>query len=164
MKNIKYCKIILETLLLFIISFYFKTDVFAIANPWVDCQDNLSCASEKAGFNFPLRVKNYSVRAMDNMIEIAFPLNKKRNVTIRKTLEYDGNSDISGVYETYPVNKTITLKNGVIVNVRGIKDKFYVINFAASTGYYSAYSVQGLKLKDIEHLYALIAEAETVKN
>ena len=133
---------------------------FAIPNPWIDCEDDISCGSKKAGFNFPLRLNSYSVRAMEGMLEITFQLDKKRNVTLRKAVEYDVNSDISGVYEYYPVNKTITLKNGVIVNVRGKKDVYYVVNFAASTGYYSAYSAQGMKISDIEYLYALIAEAE----
>jgi len=133
---------------------------FAIPNPWIDCGDDISCASQKAGFNLPLRLNRYSARAMDGMLEITFSLDKKRSVTMRKAVEYNVNSDISGVYENYPVNKTVTLKNGVIVNVRGKKNLFYVANFAASTGYYSAYSVQGMKINDIEYLYALIAEAE----
>ena len=36
--------------------------------------------------------------------------------------------------------KGIRLKNGVIFNVRGDKKKYYVITFAAETGYNSFYS------------------------
>ena len=142
----------------------------ALPNPWIDCGDDISCGAQKAGFNFPLRVKNYSVRAMDDMIQIKFPLDKKRNVTIRKSQIYSGNTDengigdTSGVYINYPVNKSIYIKNGVMFNVRGKKNLFYVANFAAENGYYSIYSAQGLKLNDINNLYEIIAEAEAPRN
>ena len=144
--------------------------IAAIPNPWVDCGDDISCGAQKAGFNFPLLVKNYSVRAMEDMMEIKFPIDKKRNVMIRKSIYYTGKTDDngigdnSGVYENYPVNKTISLKNGVMLNVRGNKNKFYVVNFAAETGYYSLYSKDGMTLKDINNLYNLIREAETTGN
>ena len=143
---------------------YQKT--FAMINPWTDCNDDMYCASKKAGFNFPLRVKNYSVRAMEDMIEIAFPLEKKRIVTARKAQKFDGKADdngiidISGVYENYPVNKTIELKNGVKFSVRGEKNKFYVANFAAESGYYGFYCKKGMKIKDLEYLYKVLEEAE----
>ena len=138
-------------------------NLYAIPNPWIDCGDDISCGAKKAGFNFPLRVENYSVRAMKNMIEITFPLDKKRTVTARKSQQYDefaGGSDISGDYNTYPVNKGIKLKNGVMFNVRGKKNKFYVANFAAESGYYSFSSAEGMKIKDLEHLYKIAEEAE----
>lgn len=138
-------------------------NLYAIPNPWIDCGDDISCGAKKAGFNFPLRVENYSVRAMKNMIEITFPLDKKRTVTARKSQQYDGfagGSNISGDYNTYPVNKSIKLKNGVMFNVRGKKNKFYVATFAAESGYYSFSSAEGMKIKDLEHLYKIAEEAE----
>jgi len=107
---------------------------------------------------------------MKDMIEITFPLDKKRTVTVRKSEQYDGTADkngikdISGVYNNYPVNKSIRLKNGVIFNVRGDKKKYYVVNFAAETGYYSIYSKEGMNLKDINHFYKLLEEAEAPRN
>ena len=160
--------IILGILLIFITNFSYKLS--AMPNPWINCDDDISCASEKAGFNFPLRVKNYSVRAMSDMIEIKFPLDKKRIVSVRKSEVYSGNTDdngigdTSGVYINYPVNKTISLNNGVMFNVRGKKSLFYVSNFAAENGYYSMYCEQGLNVKDINKLYEIIAEAEAPRN
>lgn len=138
----------------------------AMPNPWVNCGDDISCGAKKAGFNFPLRVQNYSVRAMDDMIEIKFPLDKKREVTVRKSTSYQGNDenggigDISGVYVDYPIMRTVTLNNGVIFNVRGDKKRYYVASFAAESGYYSLYCPKGFNQDDIEYLYAIIAEAE----
>ena len=130
----------------------------AIPNPWIDCGDDISCGAEKAGFNLPLNVKNYSVRAMKDVLEIDFPLDKKRSVSLRKSQTYDGN--LSGVYENYPINKTINIKNNIPFNIRGDKKKIYVANFAAETGYYSFYSKQGMTMKDINYFYDLLAEAE----
>lgn len=141
----------------------------AIPNPWIECGDDIYCAANKAGFNFPLRIKDYSVRAMEDMIEITFPLDKKRIVTVRKSLHYGGDADgngikdISGDYNNYPVNKTITLRNGVVFNVRGKKNVFYVVKFAADTGYYSITCEKGLKANDIEYFYKLIREAEEIR-
>ena len=137
---------------------YTIQQALAIPNPWTDCGDDISCGAKKAGFNLPLRVEKYDVRAMKDMLEITFPLDKKRSVTLRKTQNYDVN--MSGVYENYPVNKTILVQNCVPFNVRGDKNKFYVATFAAENGYYSLYSKQGMKLKDINYLYNLLSEAE----
>ena len=137
---------------------YTINNASAIPNPWIDCGDDIYCGAKKAGFNLPIRVKNYSVRAMEGLLEINFPLDKKRNVSLRKTETYKEN--LSGVYENYPINKTITLNNGVMFNVRGDKKKFYVANFAAESGYYSMYSKEGMKLKDINYFYKLLEEAE----
>ncbi len=129
-------------------------------NPWIDCADDISCAAKKAGFNFPLRVNDYSVRAMDDMIQINFKLDKKRTVTIRKSVKFYNSGDNSGVYKNYPILKDIALKNGVELSVRGNFRKFYVANFSAESGYYSIYCEKGMRIKDLESMYALIAEAE----
>ena len=141
---------------IFLFNFNLKTS--AIPNPWVDCGDDIYCGAKKAGFNLPVRVENYSVRAMKNLLEINFPLDKKRKVCLRKSQTYDGN--LSGVYENYPVNKTITIKDDIPFNIRGDKKKIYVANFAAESGYYSFYSKQGMTMKDINYFYNLLAEAE----
>ena len=159
--------IILSIFAIFLINF--NQNLSAMPNPWINCDNDISCGAKKAGFNFPLRVQNYSVRAMKDMIEIKFPLDKKRSVTVRKSQVYAGNTDdngigdTSGVYINYPVNKSITLKNGIMFNVRGKKNIFYVSNFAAESGYYSMYCEQGLKLNDINKLYEIIAEAEAAR-
>ena len=146
--------------------FFMSACCHAMANPWIYCGDDMNCACKKAGFNFPLYVKKHTIRAMENMIEVKFPLDKKRTITIRKSTQCingedkNGFCDISGVYETYPVNKIIYLRKSTPFMVKGDKKKFYVINFSAESGYYSAYSKQGLKKKDIKYLYKLLEESE----
>ena len=144
---------------------YLIQNSFAMPNPWVECGQDVSCAAQKAGFNLPIRVKNPSFRAMDDMIEVHFSLSKNREVCLRKSQlfkadadEY-GIKDISGVYNTYSVDKIINI-NGVMFHVKGIKNKFYVVNFAAETGYYSFYCEKGLKIRDIKYLYKILEEAE----
>ncbi|MBR1776500.1 hypothetical protein IJ750_05460 [bacterium] len=142
----------------------FNQQIGALPNPWVDCGDSIYCGAKKAGFNLPLRVKNYSVRAMEDMLEITFPLDKKRDVSVRKTCKYTGAGDISGVYEDYPIVKTIKLNNGVIFNVKGIRNKIYIANFAAESGYYSIYCKKGMTNSDIEYIYEILAEAESKRD
>ena len=138
----------------------------AIPNPWIECGDDIACGAAKAGFNFPLNVENYTVRAMQDMLEIRFPLDAKRNVIVRKSVapegEVDENGiiDISGDYNNYPVNKTVTLANGVKFSVRGEESNYKVVNFAAESGHYAIMCDQGLELKDIEYFYKLLEEAE----
>ena len=152
------------------ISLFFGLNVYSMPNPWIDCNDDIYCAAQKAGFNFPLRVQNYTVRAMKDMIEITFPLDKKKIVTVRKSQLYEGKADengikdISGDYNNYPVNKNIKLKDGVVFYVRGYKRKFHVINFAAETGYYSFSSKDGMSKRDINRFYRLLEEAEAPRN
>ena len=152
--------------LICLISFSAGLNAQSIPNPWIDCKDDIYCGAQKAGFNFPLRVQNYNVRAMKDMIEITFPLDNKRTVTVRKSEIFEGLADengikdISGVYNDYPINKNVKLKNGVIFSVRGDKKKFYVVSFGAETGYYSFYSPNGMKMKDINKFYNLLEEAE----
>ena len=161
MKNFK---ILLATVCF--VSVCFIPKAFSIPNPWIDCNDDMYCAAQKAGFNLPLNVQNYTVRAMDDMIEINFPLDSKRTVTVRKSQNFDGEADengikdISGDYNKYPVNKSIQLRNGVVFNVRGYENKFYVVNFAAESGYYSFSSKDGMSVRDLKRLYRLLEEAE----
>lgn len=142
----------------------------AMINPWTDCGSDMNCGETKAGFSFPLKVENYTVRAMKGMFEVRFPLDDERNVIIRKTEIAEGNADengiidISGDYNNYPVNKTVTLANGVNFSVRGDENHYYVANFAAETGYYGIICDKGLSLDDLEHLYELLEAAEAPHN
>lgn len=157
----------------FILIFYFllaTNTVSAIPNPWTECGDDISCAANIAGFNFPLRIKNYSVRAMKDMIELTFSIDRKRTVTVRKSLLFNGKigeygiKDISGDYNNYPFNKIIWIEKAVPFSVKGYKNKFYTVNFAAETGNYSITCKNGLKLKDIKYFYKLLKEAEASRH
>ena len=164
-------KLIFVFSLIFIALFALKIQkTHAMINPWTDCNDDISCGAKIAGFNFPLRINNYSIRAMNDMMEITFPLDRKRTVRVRKSQLYQGEiskngiADISGIYIKYPINQTIKLKNGIEFNTRGYKKKFYVASFAAETGYYSFYCQKGMTIKDINYLYKLLEEAEAPRN
>lgn len=136
--------------------------VVQIANPWVDCERDYNYAKQTAGFEFPLKLDNYKIRAMKDMIEVIYKIDNDRTVVIRKsTISNDG--DISGVYNTYPINKETKLSNGVVFNTRGDENKIYVANMSASSGHYSIYCEKGLTLEELEKLYKVLAEAETEK-
>jgi hypothetical protein len=53
------------------------------------------------------------------------------------------------------------LKNAVPLKIRGTENKIYVMNMAASNGYYSAYCKEGMTIQEIEEIYNIIAESET---
>ena len=153
-------------IILFICFIILSSKTNAIPNPWVDCKDDINCGAKISGFNFPIKVNDYNIRATKDIMEITFPIDKKRTVTARKSQtcgeksDFNDICDISGVYEIFPVDKDIKLRNRVKVNVRGEKHKFYVVNFVAETGYYSFYCKQGLTKNDIKYLYKLLEEAE----
>jgi len=142
----------------------------AMPNPWTDCGEDLTCGAKTAGFSFPLRVKNRTVRAMKDMMEIRFPLDEKRTVIVRKSVLPDGKADengiidISGDYNNYPVNRTVTIDNGVKFAVRGDENSYKVASFAAETGYYGILCDEGLTLDDIRRFYDLLSEAEAPKS
>ena len=148
-----------------------KPKMVGMANPWTDCGTNFNQAAQIAGFAFPLKLSKYDVRAMKNMIEINYPLDETRTVCVRKTDSAkfandtggDYTGDISGVYINYPVNEKIMLKGSVPIYTRGTGDKIYVINMAASNGYYSAYCKDGMSLQEVEQIYEIIADAETAE-
>ena len=141
----------------------------SMINPWIDCGNDIGCGAQKAGFDFPLKVENYTVRAMEGMLELRFPLNDGRKVIVRKALDFAGKDDengiidISGDYNQYPVNTTVTLDNGVKFSVRGEDNSYKVVNFAAETGYYSIMCEAGLNRADIEYFYELLAASEAPK-
>lgn len=163
-------KQIFPIIVILCILFLQNTKAFAMPNPWVDYGNNSACAAAKAGFSFPLQVKDANFRAMEDMIEVTFPLNRGRKVIVRKShnpqakTDIHGIADISGDYNIYPTDKYITLNNEVFFRVRGKKNKYYTVNFAAESGYYSFYSSKGLKLKDIKYLYKLLEKTECRKN
>ena len=120
MRKIVFC----TAIILILNSIIFIGNTHAMQNPWIDCGDDISCAAKKAGFNFPLRVSNYSARAMEDMIEMKFQLDKKRTVTIRKSVKFYNSGDNSGVYKNYPVLKDISLKNGVELRAEAEAPRF----------------------------------------
>ncbi len=133
-------------------------------NPWTDCKDDLSCAKKIAKFSFPLVLSNYSVRATKDMIEITYPIDEYRNVVVRKTTEeLYKKIDISGDYNKYPIEETLTLENGVQFRVRRDDKLIYVAYFGASSGYYSINCLKGITKKELFQVYTVIAEAETPK-
>jgi len=133
-----------------------------VANPWVECDADFECATRVSGIKFPLKLSNYWIRAMKGMIEISYPLDEFRHVSVRKTEQYQSN-DISGVYTKYPKNKTLKLHNGVELQIRGKKHKIYVMNMSTNTGYYSAYCEQGMSVKEVIGVYVVIRDAEDPK-
>ena len=151
------------TIVLFACGCTYKTMPIGMPNPWTDCNDNYSCAEKIAGFNMPLNLSNYTVRAMKGMVEVTYPLDEHRNVTVRKTISETKNEDNSGDYTKYPENSILTLDNGVEINVRKDGDKIYVMYFGAESGYYSARCEQGMSAKEVEGIYSVIAEVEAAK-
>ena len=55
------------------------------------------------------------------------------------------------------------LKDAVPIYTKGTNGKIYVMNMAASNGYYSAYCKDGMSLQEVERIYEIIAEAETAE-
>lgn len=132
-------------------------------NPWTECNTDFKCGTKNAGFNFPLSLSNYKIRAMKGMFEISYPLDEFRTVTVRKGFDESHNGDNSGDYNKYPDNKIYTLENGVDINIRGDKNKIYVMYFMAESGVYSAKCEQGMTKREVEGIYNVIREAEEPK-
>lgn len=132
-------------------------------NPWTECNTDFKCGTKNAGFNFPLSLSNYKIRAMKGMFEISYPLDEFRTVTVRKGFDESNNGDNSGDYNKYPDNKIYTLENGVDINIRGDKNKIYVMYFMAESGVYSARCEQGMTKREVEGTYNVIREAEEPK-
>lgn len=132
-------------------------------NPWTECNTDFKCGTKNAGFNFPLSLSNYKIRAMKGMFEISYPLDEFRTVTVRKGFDESNNGDNSGDYNKYPDNKIYTLENGVDINIRGDKNKIYVMYFMAESGVYSARCEQWMTKREVEGIYNVIREAEEPK-
>ncbi len=138
--------------------------LIGMPNPWTECNTDFKCGREVAGFNFPLSLSNYTIRAMKGIFEISYPLDEHRTVTVRKGFDESNNGDNSGDYNKYINNKTYTLKNSVNIHIRGEQNKIYVMYFMAESGVYSARCEQGMTEKEIEGIYNIIREAEKPKN
>lgn len=133
-------------------------------NPWTDCKDDVSCAKKVAGFDFPIKLSNLKVMAMKDMIEVIYPLDKFRDVVIRKTTEDLYNkTDISGDYNNYPIKENLILDNGVSMLTRRDNDFIYVAYLGASNGYYSISCTKGMTKKELQQVYNTIAEVESPK-
>ena len=139
------------------------SNMCGMPNPWIECGDNLECAAKKAGFQFPLVLSNYQVRAMSDMIEITYPLDEFRNVIVRKSLTETDNLDISGDYNKYPISDEVVLKSGVVINVRRDNTKYYVAYFAAESGVYSINCQKGMSLNELQGVFDVIEAAEASK-
>lgn len=131
-----------------------------IPNPWKDCGQDLNLAAKTAGFTLPMKLSNYTVRAMKDMIEVTYPLDEFRDVTIRKSSTEINNGDISGDYNIYPVKEDVKLDNGVIITIRRDNKKIYVMYFSAEQGYYSASCKYGMTLDEVQKIYEILAEVE----
>lgn len=161
MKN-NFIKILL-TLIIITCSACTNNNLIGISTPWSDCQDNLNKAAEIAGFQFPMLLSNYTVRAMKDMIEITYPLDETRYVTVRKSQSEVNNGDNSGDYTKYVQNTILALPNGVDINIRGNNDKIYVMYFGAESGYYSARCEQGMTKEEVEGIFKVIEQVEAQK-
>lgn len=135
--------------------------ISGMPNPWTDCGEDTVCAAKKAGFTFPVVLSNCQIHAMKGMIEVVYPLDEIRYVTVRKSDESLFPGDNSGDYTKYEKNEVLTLKNGVQINVRKNGDKIYVMYFGAESGIFSARCPQGMSGKEVEGIYNVIAETET---
>lgn len=141
-----------------------ESKLIGMPNPWTDCGKSLSCAAKAAGFTFPLDLKNIKVRAMKDMIEIQYPLDNVREITVRKTTEDLYNStDISGDYNNYPITDTLVLDNGVQFKVRRDENKIYVAYFGAEQGFYSINCTEGFSKAELQTIYDAIASVEAPK-
>lgn len=140
-----------------------QEEILWIPNPWVECNDNFSCGIKTAGFNFPLSLSNYTIRATKGIFEISYPLDDSRTVTVRKSFDEANNGDNSGDYTKYSKNKVLSLKNGVKINTRGNWHKIYIMYFMAESGVYSARCEKGMTKKEVEGIYNVIREAEEPK-
>lgn len=140
-----------------------KTMPIGMPNPWSECSDSYSCAEKIAGFNMPLKLSNYSVRAMKGMVEVTYPLDEYRNVVVRKSVDESNGIDNSGDYNKYD-DSILTLPNGVNINLRKKDGKIIVMYFAAESGCFSARCEEGMSEKEVENIYNVIAEVEAAKD
>lgn len=138
-----------------------KSAKIGMPNPWTDCNEDLDCAKRAAGFGFPLKLSEIKVRAMKDIIEITYPLDEARIVTIRKAAEELYNkTGISGDYNNYPIKDKMILKNGVEFLTRRDENLIYVAYFGAQDGFYSINCTKGITKQELEKIYEIIATVE----
>jgi len=138
-----------------------KQEVIGMPNPWIECNTGIQKAAKVAGFGSPLVLSDCKIRAMKDMIEVTYPLDKERDVIVRKSAEYEGIGDISGDYNKYPVNEKKELFDSVWADFRRDNDKIYVVNFSAESGFYSINCPKGMSLDEVKNIYEMIATVET---
>lgn len=126
-----------------------------------DCKNNLEKAQEIAAFKFPVVLSNFQVKAAKDLIEVTYPLDEFKDVSVRKsTLNNDNIIDINRAIEKYPTEDILSLQNGVEVLVRKNEKKIYLAYLAADSGYYSIFCPKGLEKADIWQVYKMLAEVE----
>ena len=140
-----------------------KDKMIGMPNPWTDCLQSYECAKNITGFNFTLNLSNYTVRAMPDTIEVTYPLDETREVTVRKTITEYNNGDSSGDYTKYSNNSQLDVGQGVMVNTRGNGDKINVMYFCAESGCYSARCENGMFEKEVKDIFNIIKEVEESK-
>ena len=160
MKNFSTRLTILFFYLLIILAFIYlifssKIDFKELTTHWVNCNTDFKCASEVAGFNFPLNLSNYSIRASKNAIEITYPLDEYRDVIIRKSLK--------NYHNNYGINKLMILNESVLVAVAIKNDKIYAALLGAESGYFTIRCKNGMNNEELEGVYKIIAESEAPK-
>ncbi len=157
-----YLSIVMSSILFLSCGCTYKAMPIGMPNPWSECSDSYSCAEKIAGFNMPLKLSNYSVRAMKGLVEVTYPLDDVRNIVVRKSVDESNGIDNSGDYNKYD-DSILTLPNGVQINVRKKDGKIIVMYFAAESGCYSARCEEGISEKEVEDIYNVIAEVEAAK-
>lgn len=140
-----------------------STSTIGMPNPWTDCGKDLNLAAQKAGFSFPLSLSDYTVRAMNDMIEITYPLDEHRTISVRKSSTEINSGDISGDSNSYPLIDKALIHNCVPITLKRDNNRIYVMYFGAESGYFSARCEQGMSLKEVEAIYEIIAAAEAPK-
>jgi len=133
-----------------------------LPNPWTNCQNDLTKEETLAGFAFPVVLSNYTVRAMKDMIEVRYPLDENRYLTVRKGGKIFAQTDISGDYHTYPIIEKIALDKQVNITLRRDEKSIYVLFFSAKGHAYSIHCPKGMAKKEALGAYRVIAEAENL--
>lgn len=129
---------------------------------WTECGTDVACAEQTAGFSFPLQVTDYTLRAARGLLEISFPLDTARNVRVIKTETEPAEIHALGEGLQPALKESpLQLPDGITVTVFSDNQNTYLMHFGASGGFYTAYCLEGLTTDDMNHIYRLIAEAET---
>ena len=127
-----------------------------IINPWIYCFDNLNCASKIAGFDFPLVLSNYHVKAKRGMLAISYPLDEARNVVLSKSrseFKTDNRPEWQEICFVDCVSAEALIKD----------NKIFLFYFGAESGYYSMRCDEGMTFDEAEGVYKMIADVEAPK-
>lgn len=147
--------------LLFILSliilFFINTVVYSSELPekWQNCGTDMACAKKISGFEFPLNIKKYKIKAADNFVEILMPFDKFRTVELRKT-QGSPFADISSCKKDFFVKDEINLSNDEVLFTQGEGKKIYTVNFWYDGYDYSVYCKKGLTKNEVIKIYEII--------